>query len=249
MPADQDRLRGKDRYYCRHDAQELGRNLCPGARRGEQSQGRRVVGWHWRPASAGRRRGLDRRVHLADARRTARLGDQAGGGRRQQDDRGLFRCAGLRLQQGSSGQERPVGAQVLGRPDQAGVQGPDPDRQSELVGHRLYDAGDDGPTDGRGQWLRLHEGPAPEHQPVHQVGFGADQGRGPRRNDGRHRLHARRRRADGRRLPDRDGGAMRRHRLRDRLDVADQGARATPMQRRSSTTGRCRPKCRARPRT
>ena len=62
-----------------------------------------------------------------------------------------------------------------------------------------------------------------QHQPVYQVGFGADQGRGPRRNHRRHRLHARRRGADGSRLPYRDGRSMRGHRLRDRLDVADQG--------------------------
>lgn len=62
--------------------------------------------------------------------------------------------------------------------------------QIELLGHRLHDAGDDGAVDGRGQELRLHEGPAQEHQPVHQVGIGADQGGGPWRNHCRHRLHA-----------------------------------------------------------
>ena len=87
---------------------------------------------------------------------------------------------------------------MLGRPDQARIQGPDPDRQPELVGHRLHDAGDDGAADGRGQGLRVPEGPARQRQPVHQVGLGADQGRRPRRDHDRHRLHARRRGADGR---------------------------------------------------
>ena len=35
------------------------------------------------------------------------------------------------------------------------LQGRDPDRQSELVGHRLYRAGDAGADHGRGQGVRL----------------------------------------------------------------------------------------------
>ena len=80
--------------------------------------------------------------------------------------------------------------EMLGRPDQAGIQGPHPGRQPELVGHGLHDAGDDGAAVRRGQGLRVPEGPAQERQPVHQVGLRADQGGGPRRDHDRHRLHA-----------------------------------------------------------
>jgi iron(III) transport system substrate-binding protein len=47
----------------------------------------------------------------------------------------------------------------------------------------------DGAADGRGEGLRLPQGPAQERQPVHQVGLGAGQGGEPRRDRRRHRLH------------------------------------------------------------
>ena len=56
--------------------------------------------------------------------------------------------------------------------------------------------------------------------------------------DHRHRLHARCGSADRRRLPDRHGRALRRHGLRDRLDVADQGRPQSRKRRSSSTIGR-----------
>ena len=54
----------------------------------------------------------------------------------------------------------------------------------------------------------------------------------------RHRVHARHRHDGGRQGPDQGRGAMRRHRLRDRLDVDHQGRTKTWTAPRSSTTGR-----------
>jgi hypothetical protein len=67
VPAGQDRIREEDRHFRRHDAQELGRDLCPDQGRGVQSQGRRLVGRHRRPAPAGGRGRADRGLCLADA--------------------------------------------------------------------------------------------------------------------------------------------------------------------------------------
>ena len=138
---------------------------------------------------------------------------------------------------------------MLGRPDQAGVQGRDPDGQPEQLGHCAYTAlatfvqmmGED-------QGVRLPQEAARQHQPVHQVRLGADQGRGAGRDGGRDRLPARR--GDHGRLGRADRGslAVRGHRLRDRLDEHHQG-RATWKARRSSTTSRCAPTSRASPRT
>ena len=77
---------------------------------------------------------------------------------------------------------------------------------------------------GEDKALRVSEGAAQEHQPVHQVGRSAGQGRGARRDRGRHHLPCTtpcRWPSTGRPVEDR--GAMRRHRLRDRLDVDHQG--------------------------
>ena len=136
----------------RHDPQELRRDLCPGPRRGRQPQGRRLVGRHRRPAPPGRaRKSLTEAYESPMMRRAPRLGDQAGRGRRQPHRRRLLRRARLRLQQGPARQERPARAEVLGRPDQARVQGPDPDGQPQLLGHRLHHARDPRAADGRGQ--------------------------------------------------------------------------------------------------
>ena len=162
-------------------------------------------------------------VRVAADGRAARLGDQAGRGRRPPHRRRLLGRARLRLQQGPARREQPARAEVLGRPDQARVQGPHPDRQPELLGHRLHHARDHRAADGRGEGLRVHEGAPREREPVHQVRLRPDQGRGPRRDHRRHRLPARRGGAGGGRLPDRAGRALRGHRLRDRLDVDHRG--------------------------
>ena len=78
---------------------------------------------------------------------------------------------------------------------EAAVQGRDPGREPELVGHVVHDAGDARAADGRGQGVRLHEGDAQERQPVHEVGRGAGARGGHRRKPGRHHVPARRRRA------------------------------------------------------
>ena len=68
------------------------------------------------------------------------------------------------------------------------------------------------------------------HKNVNQYtksGVGADQGGRPGRDADRHHLPARRGDAGRGRLPDQDRRAVRRHRLRDRLDVDHQG-RAQP---------------------
>ena len=83
---------------------------------------------------------------------------------------------------------------------------------------------------GEDKALRLPEGAAQEHQPVHQVGRGAGQGDEPRRDDRRHRLPARPRHHDRRRRADEGRRAVRGHRLRDRLDVDHQG-REQPRER------------------
>jgi iron(III) transport system substrate-binding protein len=43
---------------------------------------------------------------------------------------------------------------------------------------------------GEDEGFRVHEGPARQYQPVHQVGLRPDQGGGPWREHHRHRLHA-----------------------------------------------------------
>ena len=86
--------------------------------------------------------------------------------------------------------EGPAGAEMLGRPDQAGIQGRDPDGQPEQLGHRLHRTGDVRADDGRGQGVRLPQATARQHQPVHQVRLGADQGGGAGRDHGGDRVPA-----------------------------------------------------------
>ena len=107
--------------------------------------------------------------------------------------------------------------------DQARVQGRDPGRQPELVGHVVHDARDARAADGRGQGVRVPEGAAQEHQPVHEVGRGAGARGGDGREPGRHHLPARRRGAGGRRRAGEDRVAVRGHRLRDRQHEHHQG--------------------------
>jgi ABC-type Fe3+ transport system substrate-binding protein len=67
---------------------------------------------------------------------------------------------------------------MLGGSAESALQGRNPDRQSQYIGHRLHDAGDTGADLGRGQGVRIPEGAAQERQPVRALGRGTDQGRG-----------------------------------------------------------------------
>ncbi len=116
----------------------------------------------------------------------------------------LFRAAGLRLQHRADRQEETRRAQELERPAQPGAQGRDPGRQPGLQRHRLHDGGHAGAVDGRGKSLRLHEGAAQEHQPVHPLGHRPDQGGGAWRDHGVDQLRARRSRREDAGLPGRD---------------------------------------------
>jgi ABC-type Fe3+ transport system substrate-binding protein len=80
---------------------------------------------------------------------------------------------GLQLQHRAAEEEEHSRAQVLVRSHEARVQGRDPGRESELVGHVVHDAGDSRAAHGRGQGVRLPEGAAQERQPVHEVRCGA----------------------------------------------------------------------------
>ena len=73
---------------------------------------------------------LERAAGLGDS---AAQTEQAG-----QDRRHLLRRARLRLQHRTAEGEGLLEAEVLGRPDQARIQGRGPGRQPELVGHRLH---------------------------------------------------------------------------------------------------------------
>ena len=119
-----------------------------------EPEGRRLVGRHRRSASAGRRGRADRGVPVADAGRAARLGAEPGRGVRPQDGRHLRRRARHRLQQGAARAEGRAGAEVLEGPRRPGLQGRDPDRQPELVGHRLHHARDARADLRRGRGLR-----------------------------------------------------------------------------------------------
>ena len=106
--------------------------------------------------------------------------------------RAVPRRTRLRLQHRGHQEEEDDAASLLGRPDQARIQGRGADGRSQLLRHRLDDAGDHRATHGRGQRLRVSQGAAPEHQRVHQGRCGAGAGRRAGRDAGRHRLPARR---------------------------------------------------------
>ena len=95
--------------------------------------------------------------------------------------RRLRRRARLQLQHRPAEEEEHPRAEVLGRPHEARVQGRDPGREPELVGHVVHDARDVRAADGRGQGVRVPEGAAQERQPVHEVGRGAGARGGHRR--------------------------------------------------------------------
>ena len=217
-------LRGRDRHHRRHDAQELRRDLRPGARRGGEPEGRHLVGRHRRPASAGRRGGADGGVRLAHDGRAARLGDQAGRGRRQQRTVGVYSGAlgfgyNKDLLAKNNLPEPKCWADLIKPEFKGHIQIANPNSSGTaytMLATMVQLMGED-------EGLRVPEGAPRQRQPVHQVRLGPDQGRGPRRDHGRHRLPARRRGAGGGRLPDRAGRALRGHRLRDRLDVDHRG--------------------------
>ena len=77
--ARRDRIREGDRNQGRDDAQGLGRVVRADRRRKGQSEARRLVRRHRRPASAGRRAGPARGIQVADARAAAAVGAEAGG--------------------------------------------------------------------------------------------------------------------------------------------------------------------------
>ena len=68
---------------------------------------------------------------------------------------------------------------MLEGPGSARIQGRGPGRRSQLLGHLVHDARHHGPALRRGRGVRLLEEAPPQRQSVHQVGLGADQGRGP----------------------------------------------------------------------
>ena len=121
-------------------------------------------------------------------------------------------------------------AGVLEGSRQAGVRGRGADGEPERIGHRVYGDRDARPGVRRGRGVQVPQGAAQEHQHLSALGHGADQGRRARRDDRQRLVHPRRRHRGAGRLPGQGGGAVRRHRLRDRLDVDRQG-RAQPRQR------------------
>ena len=64
------------------------------------------------------------------------------------------------LQQRALEEAQAGGTEMLAGPDQARLQGPRSDGQSQLLRHRLYHAGHHRSGVWRGQGLRVHEGPA-----------------------------------------------------------------------------------------
>ena len=176
---------------------------------------------------------------LADARAAAAVGAAAGEAVGLQDGRHLLRRRSASATTPSSSPRRSSPCRQLGRPAQARVQGRDPGGQPGVERHRLHDDRDAGAADGRGQGLRVPEGPAHEHRPVHALGHRADQGGGARRDRGVDQLRPRRRRARrSQGFPVEDGDAVRRHRRRDRLDEHRQGRAQPRAAPRSSTNGR-----------
>ena len=128
--------------------------------------------------------GLTERIQVAEAGRAAGLGGAPVGAVEGPHGRHLCRRARLRLQHRAAQEEGHRRAEVLGRPAQARSsrtrsRSPTRTRRARptrmLATHRA--------ADGRGQGLRLPEGAAQERQPVHQVGRGAGQGGGHRRDD------------------------------------------------------------------
>ncbi len=142
---------------------------------------------------------------------------------RQEDGRHLRRRVGLHLQHRAACAKEAARAQMLGRSDQARLQGRGADLQPLLLRHRLHRARDVDPALGRGQGVRLAQEAARQRQPVHPLRPRPRAQRRARRDDHRHHLPARRGLRGCRRGTPQGRSPLRRHGLRDRLDVDHQG--------------------------
>ena len=119
--------------------------------------------------------------------------------------------------------KKAAAAGLLEGPRQADLRGRRADGQSQCVRHRVHGDRHAGPGVRRGRRVQAAEGHAQEHQLVFAPGRRTDQGDGARRKHGRRRVHPRRRHRSAGRIPGEERRALRRHRLRDRLDVDHQG--------------------------
>ena len=117
---------------------------------------------------------------------------------------------------------------VLGRSDQAGLQGPRGDAESGLVGHRLPLGGLDPAAHGRGGGLEVPRRARQEHRGVHEVGLQALQGLGGGRAGHRRVVRVRGPRDDQEGLAGRDGAAQGGLGLRDRGQRAHEEGRQEP---------------------
>ena len=167
---DPDGVRQDHRHQGQHVAQGLGRGAGAADRREGQPEDRRLVRRHRRPAPAGGRAGPDARVQVASL-------PQLHAWAQQQAQQSGYKTvgiysgpAGLRLQHRAASRRRscavPKSWADLLKPDYKGeIQVANPASQR----HRLHDGRHAGAADGRGQGLRLHEGAAQEHRPVHAL--------------------------------------------------------------------------------
>ena len=126
--------------------------------------------------------GLTDRVQVAEAWRAAGLGGAPVGAVEEAAPSASIPARSASATTPSSEEEGHRRAEMLGRPARPEVQGRGPGRRPELVGHVLHAARDARAADGRGQGLRVPQGAAQEHQPVHQVGRRAGARRRPRRD-------------------------------------------------------------------
>ena len=116
---------------------------------------------------------------------------------------------------------------MLEGPRQARIRGRSADGQSQCFRHRLHGDRHAGAGVRRGGGVQVSQGAAQEHQPVPAFGRRADQGGRARRDDRQRLVHPRRRHRGAGGLSGEGRGAVRGHRLRDRLAVDHQG-RAQP---------------------
>ena len=195
VPPDGRGVREGDRHQGVDDAEELRRVLRPAQGGGGEPARRHLVGRHRRSAPAGGGGRADRVVQVAEDGRAPGLGRAPVGRVEGTHHRCLRRRAGVQLQHRPDEEKPGPRAQVLGRSHETCVQGRDPGRQSQFVGHFLHHAGDVRAADGRGQGVRVPEGVAQEHQPVHEIRRGAGARGGRRRDAHRHHIPARRGRA------------------------------------------------------
>ena len=160
VPGGGRRVHQGNRDHGRRSAEERRRSDGAGRRRARQSQARRVLHRHRRPAPAGGGDGAHRGIQVADAAAAPRLGDDA---RPKQskypDGRRLQRRARHRLQHRASREEEAAASRSAGPISPIPIyQGRDPDGESERLGHRVRDARDVRPDLRRGQGVRAPEG-------------------------------------------------------------------------------------------